>query len=98
MNSMPILTYLIFLPLLGSILIYLVNIFNKNLNTAVYAVISAIQLLHGIFMWSGFDPKNPNFQFEEKFIWFEQWNVYYSLGIDSFSLYFILLTILRQHI
>ncbi|MFK7761448.1 MAG: NADH-quinone oxidoreductase subunit M [Candidatus Midichloriaceae bacterium] len=93
MNSMPILTYLIFLPLLGSILIYLVNAFNKKLNTAVYVAISAIQLLLGIFMWSGFDPKNPNFQFEEKFIWFEKWNVYYSLGIDSFSLYFILLTI-----
>jgi len=93
MYSMPILTYLIFLPLLGSILVFLANAYSKKLNNTVYVLVSAIQLVLGIFMWSSFDPKNSNFQFEEKFIWFEEWNVYYSLGIDSFSLYFILLTI-----
>lgn len=93
MNHTPILTYLIFLPLLGSILIYLGNVFSKKLNDVLYVFVSVIQLLLGVFIFYSFDPKNPNFQFEEKFLWFEKWNVYYSLGVDSFSLYFILLTI-----
>ena len=92
MYSMPVLTYLIFLPLLGAILVCLTNAYSKKLNNTVYVLVSAIQLVLGIFMWSSFDPKNSNFQFEEKFIWFEKWNVYYSLG-NIVSLDFIVVIV-----
>ena len=88
-----ILTYLIFLPLLGAVFIYISNIYNKNYNNIIFIITSLVELFIGILMWSTFDSSNPNFQFIEKIIWFKSWNIHYSLGIDSFSIYFILLTI-----
>ena len=93
MTNFSILTYLIFLPLIGVLSIYVSKIIFKNIDKAIYIIISALEFLLGLILWLNFDLNNSEFQFEEKVAWFEKWNIYYSLGIDSFSIFFILLTI-----
>lgn len=93
MTDFSILTYLIFLPLVGAFLMYLGNKFFKNIDKPIYVIISVLEVLLGSVLWLKYDFTSSKFQFEEKISWFEKWNIYYSLGIDSFSIFFILLTI-----
>ena len=93
MMDFSILTYLIFLPLIGVLSIYVSRTFFKNTDKIIYIVVSALEFLLGLILWLNFDLNSSKFQFEEKIAWFEKWNIYYSLGIDSFSIFFILLTI-----
>ncbi len=39
-----------------------------------------------------FDKTNSHFQFASHFLWSQYLNIYYSIGIDGFSIFFILLT------
>jgi NADH-quinone oxidoreductase subunit M len=42
-------------------------------------------------LYTGFDLQNPGFQFEEKGVWIERFNIYYHLGVDGISVLFVLL-------
>jgi NADH-quinone oxidoreductase subunit M len=42
-------------------------------------------------LYTGFDLQNPGFQFEEKWVWIERFNIYYHLGVDGISVLFVLL-------
>jgi NADH-quinone oxidoreductase subunit M len=42
-------------------------------------------------LYTGFDIQNPGFQFEQKALWIERFNIYYHLGVDGISLLFVLL-------
>jgi NADH-quinone oxidoreductase subunit M len=42
-------------------------------------------------LYTGFDLQNPGFQFEEKWLWIERFNIYYHLGVDGISVLFVLL-------
>jgi NADH-quinone oxidoreductase subunit M len=42
-------------------------------------------------LYTGFDLQNPGFQFEEKRLWIERFNIWYHLGVDGISLLFVLL-------
>jgi NADH-quinone oxidoreductase subunit M len=42
-------------------------------------------------LYTGFDLQNPGFQFEEKSVWIERFNIYYHLGVDGISVLFVLL-------
>src|SRR5262245_41103097 len=42
-------------------------------------------------LYTGFDSTSPDFQFTEKAIWIERFNVYYHLGVDGISVLFLLL-------
>src|SRR5919106_2476181 len=42
-------------------------------------------------LYAGFDIQNPGFQFEEKALWIERFNIYYHLGVDGISVLFVLL-------
>jgi NADH-quinone oxidoreductase subunit M len=43
-------------------------------------------------MFSGFDNSTAALQFVEKSIWIERFNVFYHLGVDGLSMWFVLLT------
>ena len=45
-------------------------------------------------LWFNFDNNTSKFQFEEKFVWLENLNLAYHLGIDGISLFFVLLSTL----
>ena len=47
MIDFSILTYLIFLPLVGAFLIYLGNKFFKNIDRTIYIIVSGLEFLLG---------------------------------------------------
>ncbi len=42
-------------------------------------------------LYTGFDASNAGFQFEEKKLWIETFNIHYHLGVDGISVLFVLL-------
>ena len=92
MTSYPVLSLVIFLPLLGAAGILL---FGKEqrarwiaLATTLATLVAAIPLL------TDFDKKQSGLQFVESLTWIPVWNIDYSLGVDGISLPFILLALL----
>jgi proton-translocating NADH-quinone oxidoreductase chain M len=43
-------------------------------------------------LWLQFDKTNPTFQFLSTFNWLSSFNLYYTIGIDGISLFFVILT------
>lgn len=53
---------------------------------------SVVSLAVTLPLFSGFDNSTAALQFVEKSMWIERFNVFYHLGIDGLSLWFVLLT------
>ena len=87
----PLITTSVF-PILG--LIYLVitpKIYVQKCRiVALYT--SCFTFISSLFLWIHFDKSSPFFQFCKTFNWSNQLNLYYTVGIDGISLFFILLT------
>lgn len=89
-----ILSWLIWLPILGSAVIILIPRDKADTIKFVAAVATGIQLLVAIVLWTKFDSSTVGFQFQEKVSWISSLNIHYSLGIDGLSLPMALLTAL----
>ncbi|HAA84684.1 MAG TPA: NADH-quinone oxidoreductase subunit M [Thermodesulfobacterium commune] len=88
----PTLSFLIFFPLLGAALIFLVK--KESLAKFIALGTTLLNLVFGIPLWTNFDKTNPQFQFVETFWWIPFLNAYYKVGIDGISLLFVMLTLL----
>jgi NADH-quinone oxidoreductase subunit M len=53
---------------------------------------SLISLIVTLPLYNGFDNSTAALQFVEKSMWIERFNVFYHLGVDGLSLWFVLLT------
>jgi NADH-quinone oxidoreductase subunit M len=53
---------------------------------------SLVSLAVTVPLYSGFDVSTSALQFVEKSMWIERFNVFYHLGVDGLSLWFVLLT------
>jgi NADH-quinone oxidoreductase subunit M len=94
MNTLgyPILSLLIFLPLIGVIpLLFLKNDEAAKWWTLVITLVIAVVSLPLYFK---FDKTTPLYQFAVDYDWIPMWNIRYTLGIDGISLLLILLTTL----
>jgi NADH-quinone oxidoreductase subunit M len=96
MADFPILSIIVFLPLIGALFLALFirgddKEANRNAKNAALWV-SFGTFIFSLSLWFGFDPSTSAFQFEEKHEWVEGYNIYYHLGIDGISIFFILLT------
>lgn len=95
MSDLPLLTLVIFLPLIGALFILLVRgeeeVVARN---ARYVALwtSLLGFLLSLVLWFGFDAGTAEFQFVERAPWIEAFNIYYHLGIDGISLFFVILT------
>ena len=92
--NFPILSAIIFIPLIGAIFVLLSrgNLKNTEKNAKYVAIFSTlVNFLLAIFLWYSFDPTTPNFQFIEKRDWLNGF-INFQLGIDGISILFILLT------
>ena len=94
MISWPLLSVIIFLPLFGALIILLIK---EDENTSSNIRWAALWTSLGVFflsllLWVQFDYSNSTYQFEEKFKWFEDINIYYHVGIDGISLFMIILS------
>ncbi len=93
MSEWPILSAIVFLPLIGALFILAIRgedeIALRNIRwTALFTTV--FTLILALILWSGFDPAVPGFQFEEKNAWFGLMS--YHMGVDGLGLPFVLLT------
>jgi len=92
--NFPILSAIVFIPLIGAFFILLTNGDQKTVikNSKYVAIFtSLVNFLFSIFLWYSFDSSISDFQFIEKKIWIESF-INYQLGVDGISILFILLT------
>ena len=95
MSSLPLLSLSIWLPILaGAAVLAMGRIEGGSRDALVRWVALAgavLGFLVTIPLYTGFDLQNPGFQFEEKSVWIERFNIYYHLGVDGISVLFVLL-------
>lgn len=90
--SIPILSFLIYFPLLGAIVLLFANRRNSSFIKVFTLVISLLELAASIPLFFKFDDAAKGMQFVEKAGWFPEWGITYFLGIDGISLLLVLLT------
>ena len=92
--NFPILSAIIFIPLIGSLFILITKGGQKNIekNTKNIAIFSSlVNFLLALFLWYSFDNSTSDFQFVEEKIWIDGF-ISFKLGIDGISILFVLLT------
>ena len=92
--NFPILSAIIFIPLIGAFFILITRGSQKNVekNSKYAAIFSSLtNFLLSLFLWYSFDVSTSDFQFVEEKNWMEGL-VNFQLGIDGISILFILLT------
>ena len=98
MQNFPLLSLLIFLPLVGAVLILVLArgdeavVARNSRWTALWT--SAINFVLSLFIWVHFDTTTADFQFVEYAVWMPAFNINYKMGIDGISMLFVLLTTL----
>ena len=94
--NFPILSSIIFLPLIGSFFVFLTKAEKNERNkSAIYVSIftSVVNFFLSLFLWYSFDNTTSDFQFVEELNWISG-IIKFKLGIDGISILFILLTTL----
>ncbi len=92
-STIPYLSLSIWLPILFGALVLAVGTDSKPGLTRTLSLLGAIvSLLVTLPLIAGFDNAAHGMQFVEKSLWIERFNIFYSLGIDGISLWFVPLT------
>jgi NADH-quinone oxidoreductase subunit M len=96
MNTLgyPILSTLIFLPLIGAAFILLIGRSQEALIKWAALVVSIVAFVLSVPLFSNFDRTTHLMQFTERHEWIPSWNIMYFLGVDGISVLFILLSTL----
>lgn len=89
--SIGLISWLLLLPLLGVGVVAMVPV--RFVRAAALGVALAVFSL-SLQLWLGFEVGNGGFQFEERYAWFPDWNIYWHVGVDGISLFFVLLSTL----
>jgi len=94
MTDWPLLSVIIFLPLVGSLIILLIKEDSINSINIKWAALwtSIGTFLLSCLLWIQFDYDNNSYQFVEKIRWFDDLNFNYHIGVDGISLFMILLS------
>ncbi len=92
--NFPILSAIIFIPIIGAFFILITKGVQKNVekNSKYVAIFSSLaNFLLSLFLWYSFDTTTSGFQFIEEKKWIGGF-VKFQLGVDGISILFILLT------
>lgn len=96
MDNFPILSFLIFFPIVSAVLIFFAIDGSKesaNKKLFSFAIFSSLVVfIVSLCLLCNFDKSSANFQFIEDFSLVERYNINYLLGIDGISLTMIILT------
>ncbi len=94
----PVLSTVIFLPILGALLIFLTKRSSETFIKWMALAVSIINFVLSLPLFTSFDKTTAAMQFVEKREWIPAWGIHYSLGVDGISVLFVplstLLTIL----
>ena len=92
--NLPILTIIIFLPLIGVLFILLTKGDEKKVNKICFNVsllTSFLVFILSLLLWNNFDPNSAEFQFIEEQPWIGN-VIKYKVGVDGISILFVVLT------
>ena len=92
MTNLPLLSVLIWLPILGGLLVLAVGDKQANAARRVALAFSGLTFALSIPLYTGFDTTTAAMQFVEKAVWIEPFKIHYHLGVDGISMPLILLT------
>jgi NADH-quinone oxidoreductase subunit M len=91
MTSVPFLTVLTGLPLLGALVVGLTPRSRPGLAKPVALVFSLAVLALTIAMWLAFEPGGERFQFRESYPWIPTWDARLTFAVDGIALVMIAL-------
>ena len=91
MNGLPILSLIVFTPLIGVLALLLVP-GNRHVAIRWIALAAALASLGFSLLLLGYDVGGSEFQFREDVPWIEAFGMRYTLGVDGLSLVLVLLT------
>ncbi len=97
MSELPLLSIVIWLPVVGALLLLLISNRDGQRNALVRQMTFAVSVLTfgaTLLLWWRFDPSatGEDFQFVERMPWISAFGIEYYLGIDGISLMLIVLT------
>ena len=90
----PVLSTLIFLPLVGAAILLLVSRAQERLIKWIALVVGIIVFLLSLPLATDFDKTTYLMQFVERYQWIPSWGITYYVGIDGISVLFVLLSTL----
>jgi NADH-quinone oxidoreductase subunit M len=90
--GIPILSLLIFFPILGAIVLVFINKENGKAIRWVALIFAFVEFIFSLPLFFAFDPKTAAMQFVEDWWWIQSYGISYKLGIDGISLFLVLLT------
>ena len=99
MTDWPWLSFMIFLPLVGALWIFLFvrgdsEVEVENARRLAFWT-SIVPFLLGVIVWIAFfEPAEPGFQLVERLDWMPDYNIAYQVGVDGISFPFVLLSLL----
>ncbi len=91
-SSWPLLSLLIWLPVLGGALTLLFGPNRAGAARSFALLVSVIVFLVSLPLYTGFDASSAAMQFVENKSWIPAFDIYYALGVDGISVALILLT------
>ncbi len=91
----PILSTIVWLPILGAVLLLLLG--NEDgrrdgLVRRVALIVSILVFAETLLLWARFDSTMADFQFVERHQWIPAFGIQYLMGVDGISLFLIVLT------
>jgi NADH-quinone oxidoreductase subunit M len=92
--QLPILSVLIFLPLLGIVPLLFLDGKNDKVLKGFTLALSLVEFVLSLRLWFGFNEAYGGMQFVERYNWLPQYGISYYMGVDGFSLLLILLATL----
>ena len=92
LSELPLLSLVIWFPILGGIAVLFVGDENPVRVKALALTVAILSFLISIPLFSHFDATTAAMQFQEFVPWIPAFNVNYHLGVDGFSMPLILLT------
>ncbi|MEO1575949.1 MAG: NADH-quinone oxidoreductase subunit M, partial [Pseudomonadota bacterium] len=90
--TMPLLSLLIFLPIVGGLVVLMLGSERAAAARALSLLVAVATLVFSIPLYTGFDPGTASMQFAESIPWIDAFNIHYRLGVDGISMPLILLT------
>jgi NADH-quinone oxidoreductase subunit M len=90
----PVLSTIIFLPVLGALVLLIISRTQEALIKWVALITSVLTFIVSLPLFLNFDKSTYKMQFVERHEWIPTWNIQYFLGIDGISVLLVLLTTL----
>jgi NADH-quinone oxidoreductase subunit M len=81
-----ILSLMIFVPIIGAVLVYLVGLRSEKASKALAVAISVLTVILTLFIFVTFNWSAVGFQFVENYDWAKSFGLTYSIGVDGISL------------